>query len=111
MIPATAIWYPESTARFSAYRDPLRLSIDGKPSRISEIVYRSTPDGEPQEFAHCWQIRGWAAEDEGKWTINRSDVCIANKWWPAEYRHNTLQDLINHLEATFVEGVPANQPS
>ena len=98
-----------STARFFAVRDPNRIGIDGKPSRILEIMYR-TPGNEPREFAHTWDIRGWASENEGKWTFNRSDVAIENEWWPAIYEHDTLAHLLNHLEETFVEGVPANRP-
>ena len=101
--------YP-STARFFCVRDPERRGIDGQPSRIVEVMFRATPDAEPREFAHVWEIRGWKPEDEGKWTFNRSTVCILNKWWPAVYVHDTLADLLNHLEDTFVEGVPANQP-
>lgn len=100
-----------STKRFFAIRDPDRRGIDGKPSRILEVMYRASPEDTPREFAHVWEIRGWAPEDEGKWTFNRSDVCLANDWWPVIYTHDTLQDLLNHLEETFVEGVPANRPS
>lgn len=99
------------TKRFSIVRDPNRLGIDGKPSRILEVMYHRTPDSEPEEFAHIWIMRGWSPEDEGKWTFNRSTVCIKNEWWPAEYKHDTLESLMQHLEETFVEGVPANQPT
>ncbi len=109
-IPATAVFYPESTARFAAYRDPQRRGIDGEPSSISEILYRTNENVPWQEFAHCWKMHNWAPEDEGKWTMNRSDVCIANEWWPSEYQHDSLQKMLDHLEATFIEGVPANQP-
>lgn len=101
---------PEHTARFFVLRDPNRRGIDGKPSRIFEVMYQPDPTKPAQEFAHIWQIRGWGPEDEGKWTFNRSDVCIANEWWPAIYKHETLQGMLDHLEQTFVEGVPANVP-
>lgn len=101
---------PEKTARFYVVRDPNRLGIDAKPSRIMEVMYKATPESEPREFGHTWDIRGWGPEDEGKWTFNRGVVPIANEWWPPIYVHNTLQDLLNHLEETFVEGVPANIP-
>ncbi len=101
--------YP-STARFFVVRDPDRRDIEGKPSPILEVMYRATPDSEPREFAHVWTMHGWGEENEGKWTFNRSDVCIANEWWPALYKHASLIDLLTHLESTFVEGVPANQP-
>lgn len=99
--------YP-STARFSISRDPNRCGIDGKPSRILEIMYQSTPESEPREFGHTWDIRGWEPENEGKWTFNRSIVAAENEWWPAIYTHNTLADLLNHLEETFTEGMPTN---
>ncbi len=97
--------YP-STARFFVIRDFERPAD----SPILEVMYRATPDAQPREFAHVWPVRGWRPADEGKWTFNRSDVCMANEWWPADYIHDTLADLLNHLEETFVEGVPANQP-
>lgn len=102
---------PEKTKRFFVMRNPLRRGIDDKPSRIMEVYYQPEPGIAPREFGHVWDIRGWTPEDEGKWTFNRSTVCIENEWWPAIYTHNTLQDLLNHLEETFVEGVPANRPS
>lgn len=98
--------YP-STARFFVVRDPLR----GPTDHVLEVMYRATPEAAPREFAHVWDIRDWAPKDEGKWTFNRSDVCIANEWWPSLYTHDTLAALLDHLEATFVEGVPANQPA
>lgn len=101
---------PEHTARFFVVRDPNRRGIDGRPSRICEVMFKSTPDSEPREFGHTWDIRGWGPEEEGKWTFNRGRVPIDQAWWPAIYVHNTLQDLLNHLEETFVEGVSANVP-
>jgi len=95
---------PESTKRFIVIHDPNRRGIDGKPSRICEIMYKG------REFGHTWEIKGWAPEDEGKWTFNRSTVAAENNWWIAIHTHNTLQDLLNHLEETFIEGVPANVP-
>ena len=92
--------YP-STARLRVWRDPQRPPNQ----RILEIAYH---DG--REFGHTWEIHDWTPELEGKWTFNRGDVPIASEWWPAEYYHDTLQGLLDHLEATFAEGVPANRP-
>ncbi len=102
--------YP-STVRFFASKDPKRLNIKGEPDRVLDVWYRTTSDATPQHFGHTWDIRGWGEENEGKWTFNRSDVAIANQWWPAVYTHATLTDLLTHLESTFIEGVPANQPT
>lgn len=97
--------YP-STARFSISRNPRRDSTD----RVLEVMYQATPDAQSAEFAHVWAIQGWDPKDEGKWTFNRSHVAIAHQWWIGIPVHDTLADLLNHLEATFVEGVPANRP-
>lgn len=102
--------YP-STARFVVSKDPARLNIKGEKDRILDIWYQSGPTAAPRHFGHTWDIRGWGPENEGKWTFNRSDVAIENEWWPAIYQHDTLAGLLYHLEATFVEGVPANVPS
>lgn len=97
--------YP-STARFSISRNPRR----GPTDRVLGVMYRATPDAPLAEFAHVWDIRGWDPKNEGRWTFNRSTVAIANQWWIAIPVHDTLADLLNHLEATFVEGVSANRP-
>jgi len=102
--------YP-STARFAASKDPARLNIKGEQDRVLDIWYQASPTDAPRHFGHTWDIRGWDPKDEGKWTFNRSDVAIENEWWPAVYVHDTLAALLDHLEATFVEGVPANMPN
>lgn len=71
--------YP-STARFFVVKDPARLNILGKPDRVLDIWYRPNLNVPARHFAHTWDIRGWAPEDEGKWTFNRSDVAIENEW-------------------------------
>lgn len=101
--------YP-STARFFAAKDPERRNIEGDTDRVLDIWYRPTLNVPAKHFGHTWDIQGWTPELEGKWTFNRSDVAIANEWWPASYQHESLQALLDHLEETFVEGVPANQP-
>lgn len=101
-----------STARFFAHKDPARLNIKGEPDRILDIWYRSEPNQPARHFGHTWDIRDshpLMKDVNGKWTFNRSDVAIENEWWPAVYRHDTLADLLNYLEETFVEGVSANQ--
>jgi hypothetical protein len=104
--------YP-STARFVASKDPARLNIRGEKDRILDIWYCPAPGAERRHFGHTWDIQDshpLMQDVNGKWTFNRSDVAIENKWWPAIYQHDTLAALLDHLEATFVEGVPANQP-
>jgi len=103
----------ERTTRFFVSRNPNRIGINGKPSRIMEIMYQPAPDIAPRCFGHTWDIRDshpMAADINGKWTFNRDEVCSANYWWPAVYLHDSLQMLLNHLEDTFVEGVSANVP-
>lgn len=96
-----------STLRFFVVRDPARAASDP----VLDIMYRGDLNRPAREFAHVWQVRGWEPEREGQWTFNRSDVAIENRWWPAIYDHDTLQAMLDHIEATFEEGVPANQPS
>ncbi len=98
-----------STKRFSIIKDPNRRGIDGKPSRILEIMYKASETSIAEEFAHIWDIRGWEPENEGKWIFHRSDVCFTYEWWPSIYIHNTIEDLLNHLEETFHEQ-SANKP-
>jgi hypothetical protein len=53
-------------------------------------------------FGHTWKEAGsWGPEYAGKWTFNRGRVCIDAKWWPAQYHHETLAGLLQHLEDTF----------
>ncbi len=92
-----------STKRFYVVRDPNRHGIDNKPSRIMEVMYKANEISIAEEFCHIWDIRGWAPEDEGKWTINRSNVCIKYEWWPSIYVHNSIEDILNHFEETFHE--------
>jgi hypothetical protein len=99
------------TARFFAAKDPARLNIEGQPDRVFDIWYQRERGVAAAHFGHSWTIQDWAPEDEGKWTFNRSDVAIVNNWWPAIYQHDSLAALLEHLEQTFVEGVPANEPN
>lgn len=102
-----------TTAHFTASKDPTRLNIAGNPDRVLDVWYQNTPTEAPRHFGYCWDIQDshpFMARWNGKWTFNRGEVPIDNRWWPAIYHHETLSDLLAHLEATFVEGVPANQP-
>ncbi len=100
--------YP-STARFSIVKDPNRRGIDGKPSAILEIMYRAIGSNTLEEFAHIWQVAGWSDDINGKWTFNRSNVCFKYEYWPGEYYHNSIEDMLNYLEGNFHEK-SANKP-
>lgn len=91
-----AVWRPEP---------------DSNTRRIVDISYRLTTSASAQDFGHAWVMRNWPPEHEGKWVFNRGDLPISQDWWPAEYCHPTLAALLDHLEATFVEGVAANKPT
>lgn len=101
-----------STSRFFIVRDPNRRGINGSPSSIMEIMYRATPISIPAEFAHCWLIKGWGPKYDGRYQINRSDVAIANEYWDSNESggYESLEAMLAHLEATFVEGVPHCKP-
>lgn len=70
---------------------------DGTPEdKVLTILYRG------YHFGHTWQL-GKSWPNAGMWTFNRGVVAIDNHYWPPVYDHATLEDLLAHLEATFVE--------
>jgi len=66
---------------------------------VLTILYRG------YHFGHTWQIPEdfGKANGAGQWTFNRGKVAINNEYWPPVYSHDTLEQLLAHLEATFVE--------
>jgi len=86
------------------------FAVQSENDRLFHIWYRGDLNRSARLFGYSWNVQGWGIQYDGDWTFNRSDVAIENKWWPAIYQHDTLTDLLNHLEETFVEGVPANRP-
>ncbi len=98
-----------STKRFYIVKDPNRRGIDGKPSRIAEVMYKPNPNDIAKEFAHIWEIKGWGEGLDGKWAFNRSDVCFAYSWWSDGRNFNSMDDILDYLENNFHEK-PFNMP-
>ncbi len=100
---------PYNTKRFYVIRDPNRLDITGKPSKIMQVMYKPDKGSIAEEFCNIWEVKGWSPEIDGKWTINRTDICFKYEWWPGEYYHNSIKNMLDYFEENFHE-TSANKP-